>query len=248
MPTSSDTQKKAKAKAARQRRKQTVFLKGVDPKQVDEKYGIAAHLILADGLEKNQGKPTTIQDAMCQLEERLARKAGVEVEAGPEVVGVTVRTVSSARPNASLCWWCRHPGEEGNLMIGIPVRESANIAEIHHMSFSRAEKFVTKGERLYSGSSVYITEGHYCSYECRLAWIRANCLSASKSEELLVRMRIEDRGINSEAIRPAKSWKLLRVFGGSLEQRDLFSRSGPTFIGMTPGFEIRPLSMVTGFQ
>lgn len=209
------------------------MLRGVDPKEIDKKYNIQGHIMLAGSLDKKNVR-------------REPNDVPPEHASGEfELVGASVLRTNAA---ASLCWWCRHRGGEGNPMVGIPIREEANIREIEHRSLSRAEKFVTKEEALYDGKSAYVTEGHYCSYECRLARIRDQCLPDSKSEELLARMLMEDKGIDCEPVQPARHWHLLKIFGGSLRREELYSKQGPTLIGMSPEFKVVPLCIILGQQ
>jgi hypothetical protein len=135
------------------------------------------------------------------------------------------------------CWWCRHAFD--TIPIGCPTRyvpyqvEKEYVSEITKDSYTIREnldiaysKEAVKSNdqityRLYD-KNYYEVDGIFCSFNCVLAHMYENkhIPLYKNSKHLLKKIYFDLFGKVPEDLKPAASWKLLKVFGGHLSIHD----------------------------
>lgn len=115
------------------------------------------------------------------------------------------------------CFWDRHPFDwEGFLCPLEKVYEPS--LEIYKSSINGAKYAIQ--DILSTKKFHYLTDGYFCSVECRLAFIEDNM-----SDPRFINSKILAFEMAGRPCKPAPSWRLLEVYGGSYQIaqfRDLF--------------------------
>lgn len=204
----------------------SVLLKKIkDPWAVDQKYGL--HDVSEILRKKVRSEGTT--PLKPRKSARSESRTGLTYLDAAKREHVVFAPTPGAAPGLR-CWWCRLQIPEKVLPLGCPVKYVTQTVPVEHISEVNRELFSIDEEELYGRKEQFQTRGCFCSFECCLSWIRSNRADTSLrlSESLLNRMYSLAFGVTGDkvpAIKEARSWQLLREYGGPLSEEE-FRRGG----------------------
>ena len=221
-------------------------LNGIDPFRVEHKY-LSMSRIEPDVAPKNVTKISDLEinkktpDVIAFLDEfKTIRKCSVSM--------VDYRTKQSSTQKGLCCFWDRHPIPDGVRPLGCPVRyvgvravktydshiSRENYTITEPVTADRKKQIQENGDSKISfeGEEHYETDGIFCSFNCCMAFIKANGIRKiplyRHSASLLMQMYTKLTGTpDIPEIIPAPHWRTLKAYGGHLtieQYRDSFNK------------------------
>lgn len=137
-------------------------------------------------------------------------------------------SIDFSNANLYCCFWCRHPFTTDP--IGCPVKYIPNVVSRSFLSEITKEKFIVReniSKNNYSSTNTdtftevndyYETDGIFCSVNCCYTFILENKKNPLyvDSEYLLHKIHFDIDKTDAK-INPSPHWRLLKVYGGTLD-------------------------------
>jgi hypothetical protein len=125
------------------------------------------------------------------------------------------------------CFWCKH--KINTIPIGCPISYVTDTAikkyysEISKDNYTIKEN-ITKNKVIDNEKidvlkkKCYITDGFFCSWNCKIAFINDNKKNKLYDNSMMLSLKMYNDifGSNIVNIIPAPHWRLLKVFGGNM--------------------------------
>jgi hypothetical protein len=197
------------------------ILKNVDANNLDQRYGLNS--MTTSKIPENV---TKISDLSSHKHETITFLDDSKKTRIGNLLMVDVNNINHS--GQYHCFWDHHP--IGRLKpIGCPVEYVFSqavrdyISEISKNRYIIRENLSLKTENPKNVNVIeqnyYLTDGVFCSFNCCLAFIKANIrtnIIYKNSEMLLYQMYHDFFGKSIEKITPANHWRTLLVYGGKL--------------------------------
>jgi hypothetical protein len=212
--------------------KQTFLLKGINPIELDIKYGIP--------MTRQPSEPVTLLVDITEHTESFSFMDDTKNICKVRTSMVDYYTKQRLEHIQDIhCFWCRHPSGQ---LIGVPVNYIyPTLSKSYPSEITKESYTITQAihpsdvEKISASDDVQFTlekNGYYevdalvCSMNCALAWISSNSIKVNplytRSRMLLAKLGREIYGdlFDLSKIIPAPSWRLLRAYGGDLSIAD----------------------------
>lgn len=214
----------------RERKKKNIFLlKGVDPVQVEKKYGLldnTEHPLTSLETIHTQRDVTPISTLFNITNDNDSTDGFHFMDESCSYCITMKDSITNKRICVQTCYWCHHPFK--NTPIGCPIRyHTDSVAKLCRSELSKEEYVVEqaipkntilqKDDFYHIPKNYYETEGSFCSFNCCLAYIQDKGRNPryTNSYNLLMKMYKEMYPEHKiQRILPAPDWKLLREYGG----------------------------------
>jgi len=229
--------KKARHKAL------TFTLRNINPRQLEERYGITLESNLQTSLAQPKGT-TSIDGLSLNNNDTKTYSYVDESKKTHRCLCIMHSTEGTVLPNKTSCscWWCKH--QFSSMPIGVPLKYIPSqtvktyYSEITKDNYTIRENISNKKRKVLESepdpnikiikNEYYVTDGLFCSFNCALAYIEENehVAEYQLSRTLLIKI-YEDLFQQDFNIFSAPNWKLLQQYGGNLtidEFRDQFNK------------------------
>lgn len=222
-------------------KKHFFVLKGIEPLEIDAKYGfyVPAEKTPLWGIATKPNK-TEMRTKITDLSQKNKEQQAFSFLDESKKEHSCILTMINHLDNNILpdktpihCFWDRHSFEYRP--IGCPIQYVPNrivknyYSEITKDNYTLRENIsktqFLQNDEYYKDTNIelhqrnfYVTDGVFCSFNCCLAFIRANHSNPlyAYSENLLSNLYVECFGSSAEPITPAPSWRILKSYGGSI--------------------------------
>lgn len=130
--------------------------------------------------------------------------------------------VTSSQSTCTHCWWCRI-AQSKPMTITCPIKIQPQFEKTSFYSCAKKTHYDIK-EKVWSKNPIIISEGYFCCYGCRMAYIQDQQHNAvySKSMMLLHQCYFMETG-QKLTCTPSPHWRLLKDYGGHLTPQEFHS-------------------------
>lgn len=188
--------------------KRIFHLKNINTFEIERQYGLTPSARDIREAEPIPAQSTQIQ-ALGVGETRtiLGPRTGLFVDE----LRVNQDGVVSTANAGTHCFWCRHPFP--GVPVACPVQMETRFTLETYTSQLNANRYTFQHPEV--GAQMR-ADGHFCSFECCLAYIHDNESSPLyvNSEPLLKQLFFQTHGLGQ--LKPAPHWRTLLAYGGSL--------------------------------
>lgn len=187
--------------------KYVITLRSINTQLIDDKYGLST-----------ENKTTT---KISDLDTPQTRKTMVFMGPSKQLHKCNVSMIEHNKgtelSNTYSCFWCRNRFD--NLPIGCPIKHIPDNIEYSYDSIINSKTYKINEA---TGSSRYITDGAFCSFNCCMTYIEDNRTNVlyRHSKQLLLKMYNDMFNTKTTSISAAPHWRILKEYGGNLEIDD----------------------------
>lgn len=240
-------------------KKYTFFLKGINIKEVEEKYGLS----IVSNIENETVVPsnkTNIFDIMDKVDELPVSFVDDKNEKCLITMFDWIHKEKFPIQTNISCFWCKH--SFSNKPLGCPIKYVNHRIEKSYISNITKDKYymkenVTK-QKLENVLQVknsmevkpietehYVTDGIFCSFNCIIAFVNDHSYDPfyRESKTLTYTMYNEIVGKDVKKIKASPHWRLLKTYGGPLSI-DEFRKTLNIFEYEECAFHMKTLSKI----